>query len=142
MQKDLILKEIDIVQAEIARYDSNGLAIKNWCIVVWSALSAFGLSESNPVVILIAIFITALFAMVEFSYRLAQANFILRAKEIEDILAADNLDTYKYSVSSTAYRKIASYTPKAWIGTALNKPQFYLFYLGLIVVGCCQLIFV
>jgi hypothetical protein len=31
-KEDLILKEIDIVQSEIARFDTSSLTVKTWCL--------------------------------------------------------------------------------------------------------------
>jgi len=135
MENEWILKEIDLVQSEIARYDGNGLTIKNWCIVLWSTLLAFAFKENNQQIVLIAIGSTILFASIELSYRLTQSRFILRAIEIEEMLSSQNLDNYEYSVSRTARKKISSYTPWVSLKIVITKPQFYVFYLGLIIMG-------
>ena len=37
----LCLKELDVIQANIARFDTNGLQLKGFCITTLSALSAY-----------------------------------------------------------------------------------------------------
>ena len=43
--KDLILKEIEIAHSEIARFDNNGLKVKEWCLGVRAALLAYGIQH-------------------------------------------------------------------------------------------------
>jgi len=125
---DFLLKEIDIVQANIARYDQNGMKIKNWCITSWGAATIYGFEHNNFHVLSIAPYIVLCFFMVEWVYRTYQFRFISHSATLEKICAEDNIENYRYSISSIAGRKI-----KGERMQVLKQPHFITLYLMLIV---------
>ena len=100
----LCLKEIDVIQGNIARFDQNGLTIKSWCLALWTALTAIGIESKNISVSLIPIVVIAAFAFIEIIYRRFQSRFIGRSREIEEILTTRNFEIYEYSVYRAATR--------------------------------------
>src|SRR5262245_30817516 len=129
--KDLLLKEIEIVYSEIARFDGNGIKIKGWSLAVWAGLIAYGVQHSNVFIVLGALITTFFFACIELVYRRYQKRFILRSADIEEMLASKDLrdlSGYKYSVHSAATGKLRD--RDLW--TVFKEfPQFYLFYIAL-----------
>src|SRR5262245_29868233 len=101
-RKDLILKEIDIVHSEIARYDSNGLTVKGWCLAVWAGLIAYGVQHHNVFIVAAASATTVCFAIVELMYRRFQLRFIARSARIEKILASKSFGEYMFDVHNYA----------------------------------------
>jgi hypothetical protein len=122
------LKEIDIVQASIARFDTNGSNIKSWCVTTWSAISAYALTERDPAVACVGLAIVLGFGLLELIYRSFQGRFIRRAAEIETLLGAGELEKYVYSIDKTAARK----TDKELRGV-LRIPHFTIFYVAFIL---------
>jgi len=128
-QKDLILKEIDIVHSEIARYDSNGLKVKAWCLAVWAALIAYGVQHHNAFIVAAASVTTGTFAFVELIYRRFQWRFILRSARIEEMLASKSFGEYMFDVHNYA---VGNKTDSGFWTEAkvvLPQTQFYVFYL-------------
>jgi hypothetical protein len=122
----LWMKEIEIVQANIARFDNNGSNIKSWCVTTWSAVSAYSLSQRDPAIALVGLAIIMGFGVVELTYRRFQKRFLARAAEMEEILATDKLGDYKFSVDKAAK------TPGAnEVRSVFLLPHFILFYLVL-----------
>jgi hypothetical protein len=125
--KDLILKEIEIVQSEIARFDNNGLTVKEWCLAVWAGLIAYGVQHSESLIIAAAFVTTISFSFVELMYRRYQLRFISRSKHIEQMLASKNLTEYKYAVHSSAVGERGKFWTE--LTKALLLPHFYIFYI-------------
>ena len=124
------MKEIEIVQGNIARFDTNGSNIKSWCVTTWAAVSAYALTERDAPVAALGIAIILGFGVLELIYRAFQTRFIQRAAEIERLLASGNFESYEYSIDKTAGTR----TSKEIRGV-LTRPHFTLFYLVFIVVS-------
>lgn len=124
----LCMKEIEIVQATIARYDNNGSTIKSWCITTWSAVSAYALTERASAVALVGLAVILGFAILELTYRRFQRRFIDRAAEIELLLESGQWENYKYSINAIAARKAVSE-----VSNVLRLPHFIIFYIMLVV---------
>jgi hypothetical protein len=119
----LCIKEIEIVQANIARFDTNGSNIKSWCVTTWSAISAYALTQRDAPVAAVGLAIIVGFALLELVYRAFQGRFIQRAAEIERMLGCGELDKYVYSIDKTA----ATRTVKE-VRSVLRRPHFSVFY--------------
>jgi len=125
---ELCMKEIEIVQETIARYDNNGSNIKSWCITTWSAVSAYAISERETAIALVGIAIVAGFSLVELTYRRFQRRFICRSAEIEQLLEGGDLREYRYSINKCAITRGGRE-----IRRVLFLPHFVIFYLILIL---------
>ncbi len=125
---ELCLKEIDIIQNNILRFDQNGLTIKSWCLTTWSLITVYALQNANSVLIWLGAFTIFAFSFTEFVYRRFQSRFVRRSAEIENMLEAGDLKNYKYSVFKSAIKN----KPSEEIRFALRQPQFLVFYLSLI----------
>ncbi|MDA0266296.1 MAG: hypothetical protein O3A14_04900 [Cyanobacteria bacterium] len=130
LKLETCLKEIDIVQANIARFDQNGLNIKSWCLALWSGLTAIGIQSGNVFIVLMSVVVVSAFAFIEVTYRRFQMRFIFRSAEIEDILRTNSLDAYEYAVNTSATRS----NPRNEFRFVLRSPQFAIFYLMLMAM--------
>lgn len=122
----LCVKEIEIIQATIARYDNNGSNIKSWCVTTWSAISAYAISERESAIALLGLAIIVGFGLVELTYRRFQKRFINRAAEIEQLLKSDQLTNYAFSIHKTGETR----SDKEF-RSVLLLPHFVLFYVAL-----------
>lgn len=127
---ELCLKEIDIVQSNIQRFDQNGLKIKSWCLTLWTALAALGIQSQNIFIILTSSITTSAFCYTELIYRRFQIRFIDRSREIEEILRSGKMDLYEYSVNRAATQSDL----KRELKFVLNFPQFANFYASLLLI--------
>jgi len=129
---ELILKEIDIVQSQISRYDEQGVKIKGLCVTLWAALSVFGIQNPSNELLFIVLFIVVIFLALEWTYRIIQARFILRSKELENLLNGEAIGEYKYSINKAATGEL--YSAAEVRAVARSQKQFYIFY------GCILLL--
>jgi hypothetical protein len=129
---ELCLKEIDVVQSVIARFDQNGIAIKSWGLTTWSAVIAYGLQNRRLSIVLLGIAVIFGFGITELTYRRYQRRFLRRASELEDTLKSGDLTQYQYSVNLAA----TSINVRAEMKFALSQPHFTLFYLMLLIFTC------
>lgn len=127
----LCLKEIEIVQDNIHRFDQNGLTIKSWCLTTWSFITVYALQNTNSLIVWLAAFTVIVFSFTEFVYRRYQVRFIRRSAELESLLAKGDMKNYQYSVYKSAT------TNNRWreIDFVLRTPQFVVFYLSLITLS-------
>jgi len=134
----LCLKEIQIVQDNIHRFDQNGLTIKSWCLTTWSLITVYALQNTNSLIVWLAAFTVIVFSFTEFVYRRYQVRFIKRSAEIEALLAKGDLKNYQYSVYKSAS------TVRTWqeIDFVLRAPQFAVFYLSLIILSALLVMYI
>jgi hypothetical protein len=134
----LILKELEIVQSEIARFDNNSLTIRSWCLATWSAVIAYGVEKQKPLIIWAALITTFSFALIDVIHRRVQVRFIHRSKKIESLLNSGNLEDYQYSVHRTADGKMRDSRFRTEALTIFKHPYYWLFYLILMAcaAGC------
>lgn len=127
----LCLKEIQIIQDNIHRFDQNGLTIKSWCLTTWSLITVYALQNTNSLIVWLAAFTVIVFSFTEFVYRRYQTRFIKRSAEIETLLAKGDLKKYEYSVYKSAT------TIQLWqeVKLVLRAPQFLVFYLSLVILS-------
>ncbi len=125
---DFLLKEIEITQASIARYDQNGMMIKNWCITTWGATTAYGFQYPGFDIIAIAPYIVLCFFMVEWVYRTYQYRFIKHAATLETVAHSEKWQDYRYSICSIASTKL-----KGERLVVLKQPHFVGLYLMLLI---------
>lgn len=52
-QKDLLMKEAEIIQEKIKDYDNLSFKIKGWCITLWSAFIVLGFQLNLQGIIII-----------------------------------------------------------------------------------------
>jgi hypothetical protein len=96
----LMLKEVDLLQANIARFDQNGLAIKTWSITLWSALMAYAYTHHSIVVAVGAVLPVLGFAFIELTYRAYQIRFLTRMGAVENALNGG--ENYVFGVDRAA----------------------------------------
>jgi len=121
---ELCLKELELVQGHIARYDANGLTIKSWALATASALAAYAVVHRSAFVAVIGALVTVAFASAELVYRCFQSRFIARAATLESVLQSEDLGRYRYALTSAAV------TPR-WrdeVRSSIRQPHFTLLY--------------
>lgn len=116
--------ELGFLQENIARFDSNGMTIKSWCITTWAGITVYSLNHESLNTSLVAPLVVAGFFSIEFVYRVYQARFISRTKAIESILRRGSWNEYQYSLNETASTPI-----HAEIRSTMGRPVFNMFYL-------------
>jgi hypothetical protein len=136
--KDLILKEIEIVQSEIARFDNNGLKVKEWCLGVWAALIAYGVQHRELLIIAAAFVTTISFSLVELMYRRYQSRFFSRSRRIEEMLRSEDLGEYKFDIHFSAIGKRDPSTFWDEVPKVLKQYHFTYFYLILAAFAYAQ----
>ncbi|MCW8876080.1 MAG: hypothetical protein OQK04_07525 [Kangiellaceae bacterium] len=139
---DQIKLELETIQSEIIRYDSNGFSIKGWGVAAWSSAIVYLFVNADKIdkvkivedyqwVMLVVPLLICLFLMIyEGVYRIYQNRFIRRSKEIELFLRKDDLGRYKYSVNKTATTQL-----KKEICRLLLMPQYWLLYAFQILIS-------
>ncbi len=135
----LLIKEIEIVEANIARFDQNGLKLKSWCVTIWSVLLAFGIERKELLVIIVAGIVIFCFGFIELAYRRFQRRFIVRSEEIEKMINKDKniIANYKYSVNRAA----CTVNRREEIMFVFSQPHFKIFYLILFLLTILCVIF-
>lgn len=122
---DLCQLELNVVQDNIARFDTNGLQVKTWCATLWTALEAVAVGDSRPRLALMGVVVALIFSCVELSYRRFQWRFIQRSREVEATLEIGNLSVYRYSVHRCAIARNTA----AELAFSLKQAHFYSLYL-------------
>ena len=138
----LIIKELEIVQAEIARFDNNCLTIRSWCLASWTAIIAYGIEKRNPLIIGAALATTFGFALVDVMHRRVQVRFILRSERIENILNNGKLEDYQYAAHRTASGKVNDSRLRTEVITIIKHPYYWFFYLFLMVCALACAIYI
>lgn len=129
----LVLIELEVVQSEIARFDGNGLKVKEWTLLIWAGLVAYGVQHQKIVIILSSLISTLSFALVELAYRRFQSRFIVRSGKIEQLLVTGDLEGYEYQIHRCAIGEIGDCRLRDEVPRILKQPHFTLFYLILAV---------
>ena len=137
----LILKEVDIVQSEIARFDNNCLTVRSWCLAAWSAVIAYGVDKDRVLIVSAAVVTTVGFAFIDLMYRRVQVRFILRSATLEQCLNTD-LAGYEFGVHRTADGKLndSRFVTEARI--VFRHRYYWLFYLVLAICAAGGAIYV
>jgi hypothetical protein len=141
LRKELLFKELDFVQGEIARFDDNGLKIKEWCLGIWAGLIAYGVPKREWLIVMAAAVTTVGFGLVELTYRRFQLRFIRGSGKIEKRLNTKLLCGYQYRVHRTAMANLGWRAETFLVCT--RTPQFIVFYSVLMIFAlfCTGFIF-
>lgn len=131
----LLLKEIDFTQSNISRYDQNGMTIKNWCITTWGAATAYGFENDSLLILAVAPYLVVCFFLIEWVYRIFQFRFIVHAAKLEKICCSKEMESYNYSLSSTAGKKL-----KGEQLIVLKQPHFVRLYMLLLIGSCIAIL--
>lgn len=155
-KENLVLKEIEILQERIDSYDKHTLIIKGWAITIWSGIWLFIINQmilkidfSLIIAGLGSIFAILFFWGFDSLYKYYQRAFIVRTKQIEDIIKEKFIEITNSSNQndslilfnptgnkSDAYR----YLHKLWRCILLRNVS--VFYLSLIGISLFVLSFI
>lgn len=124
---DKFVKELEITQNSIARYDQNGMTIKNWCITTWGAANIYGFEHNNLLIISLAPYLVLCFFVVEWIYRVYQSRFIRHAQYLEQCMNDGTENEHTYCISAIAGAKT-----KGEMLAVLKMPHFVTLYIMLL----------
>ncbi|MCB2014908.1 MAG: hypothetical protein R3E11_12110 [Sphingobium sp.] len=86
---DLLIKEWEICENAISRYDSLHFQVRGWAVSAFGALAATAITIQDQNLLLLAIGVTAIFWLVESNFKLYQKTFIHRTREVQQLLRGD-----------------------------------------------------
>lgn len=112
-----------MVQASIARYDQNGITIKNWCTTTWGAATAYGFENNSLLIVAVAPYLVLCFFITEWVYRVYQHRFISHAHKLQEYLLTNQLNSYQYNFASAAVNPLKNEKL-----SVLKKAQFVTLY--------------
>lgn len=133
-QRTLLLREYELHQQAIEKFDGHRLQIRNWAVVVVVATLTFAYTSDSPVTALIAMCGAVAFAVSEALHMAITLSVIQRATELEPLLAPDAsvkaLAAYRFGVSS-AYRDRTTLLGAARLLMSRSRWHITFFYVAL-----------
>ena len=75
---------------------------KSWAIAVWALVSANGVQSANALEVLIGLAALLGFAASEMILRRYQCRYVVRAEQLETLLASGDSSDYRYSLATIA----------------------------------------
>ena len=124
--KNNLWKELKLLQPIIDKFDDFTFRIKNWFITIFVAVSGVSIIKSEPVLLILNIFLVLVFYFYEVAYRAAHGAFLERSRKIQEFLRkeleinkedqAPHLDRYLFpSGENTKGSKLLSFFLKVGI---------------------------
>ncbi|MBN8580636.1 MAG: hypothetical protein J0L96_08185 [Anaerolineae bacterium] len=102
-QQDLLIKEIEYIHSEIARYDALSFQVKGWALTIWSALIAFGVKENIYLIIAASFPAIIAFWVIDANFKQYQRRSTSRKAVIE--LFLDSKGIYEKSGLRESFSK-------------------------------------
>ena len=96
------VREMDQIHALIVWFDEEVMRKKSWAIAVWALVSAYGVQSANALVVLIGLAALLGFAASEMILRRYQCRYVVRAEQLETLLASGDSSDYRYSLATIA----------------------------------------
>jgi hypothetical protein len=88
-QLEILLKEWDFVDRNIARFDTIAFAVRGWAIALTTAVIGYSFSKEKPDFLLLAIAPILLLWALDALFKSFQRNFVFRSIEIENYLSSE-----------------------------------------------------
>jgi hypothetical protein len=88
--KDDLWKELKLLQPIIDKFDDFTFRIKNWFITIFVAVSGVSIIKSEPVLLVLNIFLVVVFYFYEVAYRAAHGAFLERCRKIQKFLRKES----------------------------------------------------
>lgn len=89
--EDVLWDELKMLQPIIDKFDDYSFRIKNWFITIFTAVAGYSFVQYELKTVFINFFVIIIFYSYEVCYRAAHADFLKRAKEIQEWLRNENL---------------------------------------------------
>lgn len=124
------LKHLELLQAIIARMSKSSFAFKGWSVTIASALFAFAAIEERGLLILVAIYATALFWGLDGYYLWLERRFIDLYQDVVDRKPED-IDFSMAIDKSNGFGR--------WLNTCC-RPHLIMFYGTMLVVQIVSII--
>lgn len=104
LQRDLVLREYELHQKAIEKFDGHRFQIRNWSILIVVAIVTVAVQSDEPGVALIALVAAGVFAVAEAFHLALTLSVIDRATDLEELLVPgappEVLMAYHFGVSS------------------------------------------
>jgi hypothetical protein len=120
----MCLSELGQLHSIINWYDDVVMHKKTWCIAIWVCVTAFGVSQRDALVALLGLATLVGFALSELVLRRYQRRYVVRAEDLERMLATGDLSSYQFELATTPARSDRG--NEIWY--ALKQPHFTLYY--------------
>ena len=108
-EKDVLLEEYKVTEAQIQSYDAFIVQIKNWAVVSVTAILAVAMQAKEPAIIVLAFLAVIAFWYCAGVYKTFQNHYIMRSRDIavridgkddfEDFSGYSDRDPLKFGVS-------------------------------------------
>jgi hypothetical protein len=133
---DFLKLDFEAARAVVDKLDGQLFAVRNWAVTTTGAIAALSLSVEQPLVVLVGLVPTMLFAFLELMYKGYHDEAISKSKYVETqihrvAVERASLDPdYRFGIGGWIHRpRIRQMT---W--TFLNRREISTFYVGLIVI--------
>jgi hypothetical protein len=101
-QQSILMKEIDYIHSQISNFDRLSFQIKGWAVTLWSAIVAFGASQTSVLVVLASIPVMVTFWILDAFFKQYQHRFTSRMGFIE--MFFDSRDFFRESGLRTTFQ--------------------------------------
>jgi hypothetical protein len=133
---DFLKLDYEAARAVVDKLDGQLFAVRNWAVTTTGAIAALSLSVEQPLVLLVGLVPTVLFAFLELMYKGYHDEAIAKSKYVETqiqqvAVERSSLDPdYRFGIGGWIHRpQIRRMT---W--TLLNRHEISTFYVGLILI--------
>ena len=92
IQYRLLIKEWELCNSNIGRFDSLLFIIRGWTVALATAIVGYSYTTNDPTVCYLSIVPLSLFWSVDALFKSFQRNFILRSRAIEEYLASEEFE--------------------------------------------------
>lgn len=144
-QVHLAMREYELHQQAIQKFDGHRLQTRNWAVVVITAALAIAFSSAAPAIAVLAVAATGAFAVSEALHMALTLSVIQRTEELEPLIrptaTPEQLSEYQFGVSS-AYRERTSLSKAAKLLFSRNRWHISFFYLALAVAAAVSAVLI
>ena len=95
MEKEQIMRlwdELRMVQGTIDKIDDITFRVKSWFVTIFVAVTGYSITKSEPGLMLLNFFFIVMFYMYEITYRIPLRAFLMRSREIQEVLRGEKED--------------------------------------------------
>ncbi len=108
MNQEEKIKYLEFIQNVITRMNGNSFQIKNWCIIILSAIFITSISQENRWIILVALFPIGLFWLLDSYYLTQERRF--RALYNQVIKAENGLKVFEMDITPFKHGSYSYFT--------------------------------
>jgi hypothetical protein len=79
-------EELKMLQGIVNKFDDFSFRIKSWFFTVFAAITGYAVVHQKPSLVLLSFGVIAMFYLFELTYRVTHADFLLRLREVQELL--------------------------------------------------------